>query len=322
MRLEKFGRAITIVLFTAMASAGCGEAPAAGIEPREPSRDLSLFRPYLALGDSVAFGFNSFDGQVDPTNLAAFVGYPELIALAPIPTVSPACPGETTGSFIDVAFPDNGCHAWRAGGAAMHAQYASSSESQLQFALAFLQSHRDTATVSLGIGGNDLLLVQSACMAAFDPHDPNYAQEVGACELAQTPATLAQTAQNIAAIAGAIRASGYHGQLVFVTYYALQYANQNDPQLIATAALDHAMVQVAQALPQLNISIAKGFSSFAAIATAAGGGDSCKAGLLFKLPDGTCDIHPSRFGHSVLALAVAGAVPASSINLLASPPQF
>jgi hypothetical protein len=82
------------------------------------------------------------------------------------------------------------------------------------------------------------------------------------------------------------------------------------------------MVQVAQAFPQWNLSIAKGFSSFGSLATLLGGGDSCKAGLLYKLPDGTCDVHPSRFGHSVLATAVANAVPASSIEINASPPQY
>jgi hypothetical protein len=107
-----------------------------------------------------------------------------------------------------------------------------------------------------------------------------------------------------------------------VTYYAEQYADPNNVRLIATAALDRTMIGLAQAFPQWNLSIARGFSSFGAIATRLGGGDSCKAGLLFKLPDGTCDIHPSKFGHTVLAGAVAGAVAASSIDINASPPQY
>jgi hypothetical protein len=42
------------------------------------------------------------------------------------------------------------------------------------------------------------------------------------------------------------------------------------------------------------------------------GGDPCAAGLLIKLPDGTCNIHPSPAGHLLLARAiedVVGTVP-------------
>jgi hypothetical protein len=319
-------RVVVIGLGLALGSGGCGGPAPSTSEPLvQGSQDLQFLRPYLALGDSVAFGYNPVDAQNDPTNLAAFVGYPELISLAPIPTANAACEGETSSSFIDVSLPDQGspdCRAWRAAGDAMHVQYASNAQSQLQFAIAYLLTHRNTATVSIGIGGGDLLLLQQACEAAFDPNDPAYAQEVAGCELQRAPAQLAQTAQNIGTIVGTIRAAGYTGQVVLVTYYGLQYSNPSDASLLATAALDRAMVQVAQAFPQWNVSIARGFSSFAALATLLGGGDSCKAGLLYKLPDGTCDIHPSRFGHSVLAAAVASAVPASSIDLNASTPQF
>jgi hypothetical protein len=319
-------RVVVIGLGLALGSVGCGGPAPSTSEPLlQGSQDLQILRPYLALGDSVAFGYNPVDAHNDPTNLAAFVGYPELISRAAIPTANAACEGETSSSFIDVSLPDQGspdCRAWRAAGNAMHVHYASNAQSELQFAVAYLLTHRKTATVSIGIGGGDLLLLQQACEAAFDPNDPAYAQEVAGCELQRAPAQLAQTAQNIGTIVGTIRGAGYTGQLVLVTYHGLQYSNPSDASLLATAALDRAMVQVAQAFPQWNVSIARGFSSFAALATLLGGGDSCKAGLLYKLPDGTCDIHPSRFGHSVLAAAVASAVPASSIDLNASTPQY
>jgi hypothetical protein len=317
---------MVIGLAMAPTSGGCGDpAPSASAQVAMRGQDLKVLRPYLALGDSVAFGYNPVDAQNDPKNLGAFVGYPELISLAAIPTANAACEGETSGSFIDVAQPDNGspdCRGWRAAGDAMHVQYASDAQSQLQFAVAYLLSHRSTATVSIGIGADDLLLVQEACEAAFDKNDPAYALEVAGCELQQVPAQLVQTAKNIGTIVGTIRGIGYTGQLVLVTYHAQQYADPNDVRLIATVALDRTMVGVAQAFPQWNLSIAKGFSSFGAVATLLGGGDSCKAGLLYKLPDGTCDIHPSKFGHTVLASAVAGAVAASSIDINASPPQY
>jgi len=317
---------LVVGLAVVLASGGCGGSVSSAEEGAgREEQALQVLRPYLALGDSVAFGYNPVDAQNDPTNRAAFVGYPELISLGAIPTTNAACEGETSGSFIDVSQPDQGspdCRAWRAVGDAMHTQYASNSESQLQFAVAYLLSHRNTATVSIGIGGGDLLLVQQTCEAAFNRNDPNYAQEVAGCELQQVPTVLAQTAQNIGTIVGTIRGVGYTGQLVLVTYYGLEYSNPDDLTLIATTGLDRAMVQVAKAFPHWNVSIARGFSSFGAIATFVGGGDSCKAGLLYKLPDGTCDIHPSRFGQAVLATAVASAVPASSIDLDASTPQY
>jgi hypothetical protein len=42
--------------------------------------------------------------------------------------------------------------------------------------------------------------------------------------------------------------------------------------------------------------------------SAAFGGDPCAAGLLIKLPDGTCNIHPSPAGHLLLAQAIEAAV--------------
>ena len=38
--------------------------------------------------------------------------------------------------------------------------------------------------------------------------------------------------------------------------------------------------------------------------SAAFGGSPCAAGLLIKLPDGTCNIHPSPAGHQLLAQAI------------------
>jgi lysophospholipase L1-like esterase len=292
-------------------------------------QDLAARQPYLALGDSVAFGYNPVDAVNDPTNINAFDGYPEMVTRllsgrqAPYPVANAACEGETSGSFIDTRAQDNGCKGWRAAGDAMHVQYASSTESQLGFALAYLAANPNTATVSLGIGANDMLLVQNACEAAYDPTtDATYVADVTNCELSKMPGVIEAAAGNIGYIASAIRQSGYRGQLVLVTYYATQYTNPNDPTLQSVAGLDEAMVKVAQAYPQLGLSIAKGFSSFAAAAIAQGGGDACQAGLLYKLSDGTCNIHPSASGQLLLAAAVAAAVPASQIDLTATTPQF
>jgi hypothetical protein len=318
-------RVIPVALAIA-ALAGCSNQTSGEPEATQ-GQDLTSRKPYLALGDSVAFGYNPVDAVKDPTNINAFEGYPEMVTfagpLSPYPVANAACEGETSGSFINPAAPDNGCKGWRAAGDAMHVQYASAAESQLQYALAFLAANPTTATVSLGIGANDMLLVQNACLAAYDPStDANYVADVTTCEESKMPAVIGAAAGNIGYIATAIRQSGYTGQLVLVTYYSTQYTNPNDPTLLSVAGLDEAMVKVAQAYPQLGLSIARGFSTFAQLATALGGGDSCKAGLLYKLADGTCNIHPSAAGQAVLAAAVAAAVPASQIDLTATTPQF
>src|SRR5260370_33649962 len=66
---------------------------------------------YLALGDSIAFGY---DPTVTAPTPAKYTGYPEIVAqienlLQSKKEVNAACPGETSGSFM-VGPPDNGCH--------------------------------------------------------------------------------------------------------------------------------------------------------------------------------------------------------------------
>jgi hypothetical protein len=299
----------------ALGIGGCGgEVPA----PDEQSQqDLKLLKNYLALGDSVAFGYNPEAYANHPFDISAFTGYPEVIALAPIPVANASCEGETSTSFLNVAAPDKGCHSDRAKGYALHVKYASQTQSQLEFALAYLKTHPATATVSVGIGANDLLILQDNCTAA---HYPDIAA-IQQCVSDGAVPTILNAASNLGTILGAIRQSGYTGQLVVVTYYSLQYSDATDLNLRSIYGLDQALVTVAQD-PRLGASVAKGFTAFGAIAKLAGGGDSCKAGLLYRMADGTCDKHPSAFGQSVLAAAVAAAVPAASNNLADPNAQF
>ena len=320
-------RAISVPVVL-IALAGCSTQVSSGEPSATEGQDLSSGKPYLALGDSVPFGYNPVDAVNDPTNIKAFTGYPEVLPIAgkfaPNPIANAACEGETTGSFINVAAPDNGCQQWKIAGDAMHVAYASPYESQLQYAVSYLVQNPNTATVSIQIGANDILLVQLGCEAKYDPTtDANYIADVTACEEAGIPGAIEGAVNNIGYIAGALRqGAGYTGQIVVMTYYALQYTNTADPTFQAVYGLDEAMVELAQAVPSLNLYIGKSFSTYAAVATALGGGDSCKAGLLYKLSDGTCNKHPSLAGQTLLAGVVATAVPASQINLAASTPQF
>ena len=94
----------------------------------------------------------------------------------------------------------------------------------------------------------------------------------------------------------------YRGPIVVLTYYSLSYS---DPaQIQSTQALDSVIAGAATANGAI---VADGFAAFQGPSLAAGG-DPCAAGLLIRLPDGTCNIHPSRAGHRLLAQAILKAL--------------
>src|SRR6266850_8518504 len=66
---------------------------------------------YLALGDSVPFGFNPL---LDASNASNFVGYPEIVAQRlNIEEVNATCPGEAAGGFLSLTGTDNVCRPYR-----------------------------------------------------------------------------------------------------------------------------------------------------------------------------------------------------------------
>jgi hypothetical protein len=67
---------------------------------------------YLALGDSVSFGFREADTAPPPDyhRAATFVGYPEDVGAAlGLRVTNAACPGETSASLIRADARSNGC---------------------------------------------------------------------------------------------------------------------------------------------------------------------------------------------------------------------
>ena len=96
--------------------------------------------------------------------------------------------------------------------------------------------------------------------------------------------------------------AGYQGPIVALTYYSLSYS---DPTQIAVAQFLNSAI-AAVITPYGGI-VANGFAAFEGPSLAFGG-DPCAAGLLIKLPDGTCNIHPSPAGHKLLAAAIADAI--------------
>ncbi len=255
---------------------------------------------YLALGDSVAFGYVP-PQAVPPPNYRdahSFVGYPEDVAQAlRIRVWNASCPGETTDSMLVTGVVSNGCENSPGSSTGyrtlypLHVQYKGT---QMQYALKYLAVHRHTQLVTIDIGANDVFL----CQETTQDH---------CATPAELQAVLEKVQANLAAIYTQIRAVGhYQGLLVALTYYSLSYS---DPaQVAGTQLLDSAIASVTE---KFGGKVADGFAAFKGPSEAAGG-SPCAAGLLIKLPDGTCNIHPSPAGHLLLAQAiekVAGALP-------------
>ena len=254
-------------------------------------------RPYLALGDSVPFGFITHAG-FEYLNADNFIGFPKYIRQdLRFATTNAACPGETTSSFLSSSGADNGCRFYRSH-APLHVRYTST---QLHFALAFLAGHPQTRLVSILLGGDDLLLLEQACK-----RDPS-------CIAKGLPLLLATVSANMRTILSDIRGTGYKGVIVVVNYYSTNYADAAETELIKL--LNEALAGAAATQGAVMADV---FSSFqAAASTAFAGGNTCRTGLLNALPQNqfACDVHPSQSGQGLVARTVEGAYKSAIHNM-------
>lgn len=244
---------------------------------------------YLALGDSVSFGYVPAQAVPAPNyhDQHSFVGWPEYVAQQLGERVSnAACPGETSLSLVTPGVPSNGCEEGYRALFPLHVQYRGT---QMEYALDYLAHHNHTRLVTIMIGANDFFL----CQATTVDHCSSPA-ELGA--------VATQIAGDLASIFQQLRGAGYTGPIVTLTYYSLSYS---DPVAVAgTLFLNAAVTGVTH---QLHGILADGFTAFQG-PSAAFGGSPCAAGLLIKLPDGTCDVHPTQAGQQLLAGAVLQAL--------------
>jgi lysophospholipase L1-like esterase len=273
---------------------GTAMVAAASLMPALPASATPVTEPaahgtYLALGDSVAFGYVPSNAVPAPNyyDPRSFVGYPEDLARALHVRVSNAsCPGETTASFLFPGAQSNGCENSLGSSTGyrteypLHVQY---SGTQMQYALRYLATHRHTWLVTIDIGANDVFLCQETtadmCTAEFD-------------------AVLQEIQTNLTTIYSLIRhVAHYHGLLVALTYYSTSYSNATE--VAGTKALDSVIASVTK---EFGGKVADGFDAFKGPSEAFGG-DPCAAGLLIKVPGG-CNIHPSHVGQLLLAQAI------------------
>ena len=247
---------------------------------------------YLALGDSVAFGYVPPQAVPAPNYRSAhsFVGYPEDVAQAlHVRVWNASCPGETTDSMLTPGVQSNGCENSPGSPVGyrtefpLHVQYKGT---QMAYALKYLAVHRHTRLVTINIGANDAFLCQET--TADHCTSP-----------AELTALVTEIQTNLTTIYTQIRdVAHYQGLLVALTYYSLDYS---DPVQVAQAQLLDAVI--AGVTKAFGGKVASGFAAFKG-ASASFGGSPCAAGLLIKLPDGTCNIHPSPAGHLLLAQAI------------------
>jgi lysophospholipase L1-like esterase len=249
---------------------------------------------YLALGDSVTFGYEEAGVTPKPVypDAGSFVGYPEQIGRElHVKVTNAACPGETSSSFVNSAAQSNGCENLPGGGKTgyrtlfpLHSRYRGS---QLAFAVHYLRSHPEVRLVSLMIGANDGLL----CQEVAADHCASPAEQQG---------VLTGVAGNVKRILSAVRdRAGYRGQIVIVNYYSINYASS-----AVTAQSSEINTTMDKAAKQFHVRIASGFKEFFLQARKFGG-DACAAGLLTRLSSApTCGIHPSYAGQALLAQAV------------------
>ena len=230
---------------------------------------------------------------------ASFHGYPYLIAQnLGLRMTNAACPGETAASFITAGHLDHACTVQDDGTSPgyraafpLHTHYTGPTESQLQFAIAFLKKFPNTRLVTLQIGANDGL----RCI------------DLGNCNTTPEKVALAKrVAKRLTTILTALTTkAGYHGQLVLVNYYSVNSADSGAN--FNSTALNGAEALVAQNFK--NVRIADAYARFASASRNAPGNNTCAAGLETLLtdnvpPNGTCGIHPSLAGHALIASSV------------------
>ncbi len=257
-----------------------------------PTSPLTRGSTYLALGDSVTFGYQESTTRPAPDyfNASTFVGYPEMIAKQLHVTVAnPACPGETSGSLISVSIPSNGCENGYRKIYPLHVRYRGS---QLSYAVSFLRSHPGVRLVSLMIGANDAFLCEE--------HTADHCASPS-----ERQATARQISGNVRRILQTIRVNArYRGQLAILNYYSTDYSSpsSNAGTLLIDQALD-------SAAKPFHVEYASGYNEFQA-ASVKYADKPCLAGLITQLNGvtGDCGVHPTYAGQALLAAALLKAI--------------
>jgi lysophospholipase L1-like esterase len=188
---------------------------------------------YLALGDSIAYGFQSAKAAAGLPPSRFDTGYVDVFAarlraLAPkIKVVNYSCPGESAESFVE-----GGC-AGRAAVRRLHDEYAGT---QLEAALSFLRAHPgQVSPITLTLWGNDL----------FNDFAPACTGDLG-CIRSHASAGLARFASRLASIVNRLRAAAPNAEILLTGAWNVdvEHLAQSDPLF---RAIDAAIARAAAA---------------------------------------------------------------------------
>jgi lysophospholipase L1-like esterase len=263
-----------------------------------PSTPVTRGSDYLAIGDSVTFGY--MEPTVVPApdypDAAAFHAYPEMLGSElHLNVANAACPGETSSSLLNDKVQSNGCesvyNSTEPGYRTAYPLHVKYSGSQISYAEGYLKSHPDTRLVSLMIGANDLFLCED--QTSDGCQSPSEAAPV-----------LATITKNVHTMLSDIRRTAhYNGQIVIVDYYSLDYASAMDNE--TSEVLNAAQAAGAAGF---HVRFANAYNTFGN-ASVHSGSDTCTAGLLTQLGVATtCGVHPSYAGQALLASTVENTI--------------
>jgi lysophospholipase L1-like esterase len=280
----------------ALAKKSTGKKPTASKKSKlTPTTPITKGSTYLALGDSVTFGYE--ESGVVPTpnyqDASSFVAYPEILGSElHLKVVNAACPGETSASLINNTAQSNGCEntpgKGNVGYRTLYPLHVSYSGSQLAFAVSYLKKHSNVRLVSLMIGANDGFL----CEETTADQCTSFTEQA---------ALIATISKNVKTILSTIRNKAhYNGQIAIENYYSTDSASATDDQ--QSELLNQGVDSAAK---PFHVEIADGYGVFQTASAHSSGDSTCNAGLLTQLGSpGTCGIHPSYAGQSLLAQAL------------------
>jgi lysophospholipase L1-like esterase len=254
------------------------------------------FRPpaatsYLALGDSLAFGysqakFNSLFPDENPADFeSGYVNvFGDVLKLfnPTLQIVNDGCPGETTESFI------KGPCAYQLEFPLHHPYVGGPSSSQLSDALAYLQAHPGAVNpITIDIGANDALgLIEGTCKLE------------AACIAAGAPAVFAKIGANLGLILGQLRAAAPHAQIIVLGLY-----NPFGETIAGGDALTAALNEVEAGVAA---SVGARFADPLPFFNPPGALEAPTICLLTNMCTPLVDIHPTELGYKVLGGLVLG----------------
>ena len=187
---------------------------------------------YLALGDSIAYGFQPGKQRAGLPPSGFNTGYVDVFAarlraVAPkLRIVNYACPGESTKTFIE-----GGCSG-RGDVKGLHNAFKGA---QLDAALAFLRAHRgQVGPITLTLWGNDVFEFSPACKGDL------------LCTRSHAKAGLARFASRLDSIVGMLRAAAPKAEIILsgAWNFDVEHLAQTDPLF---RSIDATIVRVAAA---------------------------------------------------------------------------